>query len=140
MYLGAANDVAEAVENVILMLKGNLQKDLDSKLSRIERDFEKMLVTATTTPRPETGPWKIKLQAEVLEKLTTFDNILGEFQSADEGNVVDEDPYHQADMNRDGSEDQPDYDHNERNEGLDATISDIPNIKGEYATLSDEEY
>lgn len=139
MYNSAAKDVAEAVDNVILMLKGNLQRDLDSKLSRIESDFEKMLVTATTTPRPETGPWKIRLQTEVLEKLTAFDKVLGEFQSVNEGNIVDEDPYHQADMNGESSEDRPDHDNNERNEGPNATGSDVPNIKSEYATFSDEE-
>jgi len=42
-------------------------------------------------------------------------------------------------MNREGLEDQPNYDDNKQNEVLDATTSDIPNIKAEYATFSDKE-
>ncbi len=139
MYNGAAKDVAEAVDNVFLMLKGNLQKDLDSKLTKIENDFEKMLVTATTTPRPETGPWKINLQAEVLEKLTAFDGVLGEFQSANDDAGGEEDSYYKDDIAGEGSEGRSDDDINEQNEVIDADSSDIPNIKVEYATFSDEE-
>jgi hypothetical protein len=112
MYADAATEVAQGVEDVITLLKSNLKKDFHNSIEKVKEDFEEMLVIACATPRPESGPAKIKLQEEVLTKLSRFDSLLGEFRSADGEPVELEDLIDTTDSEggedeeiRDGSED-----------------------------------
>lgn len=112
MYTDAATEVAQGVEDIITLLKSNLKKDLHNNIEKVKEDFEKMLVIACATPRPESGPAKIELQEEVLIKLGRFDSLLGEFRSSD-GKLVElkdlidlTDPKRDEDDDiKDGSED-----------------------------------
>lgn len=139
MYMRAARQITESVENIVCVLLNALKKDLDEYIEKIQAEFEKMLEHASATPRPETGPEKIKMQREVLEKLSAFDGLLGEYDSNDVEPAIEEDPFRLDDVKVELKDDDCDSGDDEASIGGDA-VDDVPqNFKIDYEAFSDEE-
>lgn len=108
MYEVAATELTGAIEKVITMLKTSLQESFDNKMTLIGEYFTKTLDEAVKTPRPDAGPLKVKLQQEVLEKLSVFDGLLGEYRTKDGELVVLKDVVDLTDMKDDDEVDDSD--------------------------------
>lgn len=78
MYEDAATKAILVIKQSIIVLQCNLKNDVDLCIKEIEKDFGKMLELAIATPRPESGPAKVKLQTETLRKIEEFDTVLSQ--------------------------------------------------------------
>jgi hypothetical protein len=108
MHEVAATEFNGALEEVIALLKTSLKEDFDNKMTVIGEYFAKMLDEASKTPRADAGPLKVKLQREVLDKLSTFDGLLGEYRTKDGDLVVIKDLVDLTDMKDDDELDDSD--------------------------------
>jgi hypothetical protein len=78
---------------MVMLLQSHLRRDFEQYIEQTQKEHSKMLTNASATPRPESGPTKLKLQAEALEKLTEFDDLLSELQSGGHENFESEGPW-----------------------------------------------
>jgi hypothetical protein len=121
MYKDAAKDFIQALGEMVTLLKGSLKEGFASVSLKIKEHFVKMLDDACKTPRPEDGPLKIELQKEVLEKLSVFDKLLGEFRTKDGEPVILKDAIDLTDMKDDEEEANVDGEDGEGSDDSDAS-------------------
>ena len=133
MYKSACKDIGTQIQGMTITLENTLKQDSEVFMARFEKGFAKMTCTASTTPRPETGPRKVELQNEVLERLRAFGELLGKDMSQDEKAIPVDDLFEGGNIKRANA------DNSDGNNTTDEVVDDGYATQVNYQDFSDEE-